>query len=406
MKRTSRSGKEVPAATPVRMNPVVAVYKLLASYGFTIILLFFLFILTLLGTVDQVKYGLYEAQKRYFESFYVVYNLFDQVPILLPGTYLLLILLTVNLVLGGIVGAPKNWKRPGMLVTHLGILLLLAGGYVTYHYSMRGNMALYEGEQSATFESYTEWEIAITPIGEGVSGKQYVIPGGAFQGMSPEAKRIFRNDALPFDLMIEGYLRNADVAKSSVPTQSVDGFALLPQEVSKEAEQNMPGAYAVVIDRKTNETREGILWGFSPLRQRAPWVVDIAGGSYAIDLRRQRWTAPFAVRLDKFIHEQHPGTSIPSNYESVVTQIEGDVTRQIEIKMNEPLRHKGYTFFQASYGPQNAPPGTKMYSVFEVVNNPADQWPLYSCIIITLGLSLHFIQRLYMYLRQQNRSAS
>jgi cytochrome c biogenesis protein ResB len=95
-----------------------------------------------------------------------------------------------------------------------------------------------------------------------------------------------------------------------------------------------------------------------------------------------------------------------SNYESIVTKIDDDTPRQVHIRMNEPLRDQGYTFFQASFGPKDAQPGQPMFSVFEVVNNPADQWPLYACIIITLGMSLHFVQKLYAYLKRQNRKAS
>jgi hypothetical protein len=41
--------------------------------------------------------------------------------------------------------------------------------------------------------------------------------------------------------------------------------------------------------------------------------------------------------------------------------------------------------------------------VFAVVNNPADQWPKYSCYIIGIGMTIHFLQRLAMYLRSENR---
>ena len=75
--------------------------NLLASYGLAVVLLFFLALLTFLGTLAQVQMGLYEAQKKYFESFYVVHEFWD-IPVLLPGAYLLMALLFVNLLLGAI----------------------------------------------------------------------------------------------------------------------------------------------------------------------------------------------------------------------------------------------------------------------------------------------------------------
>jgi len=381
-------------------------FRLLASYGFAIVLLAFLFLLTLLGTLEQVDHGLYDAQKKYFESFYVIYELYDTVPIPLPGAYLVMALLFVNLVFGAIVRAPKSWTRPGMLIAHSGILLMLLGGLVTYHFSIRGHMTLYEGESSDEFESYYDWEIAVTEVGANTEGRQWVIPQEHFAGLGPEDSRTFYAMALPFDLRIEGFAPNAAVQPASGLAHGVDGFALIPQAKSREAEQNIPGAYAVVIEKAKEQAQKGILWGWSARGGAIPWVVDIGDSAWSIDLRRQRWKTPFTIVLDKFIHEQHPGTRMASNYESVVTQVEGDVRRQVEIRMNEPLRHKGYTLFQASFGPKDAGPNDRMYSVFEVVNNPADQWPLYSCIIISFGLSLHFIQRLYGHLRREQRKRS
>jgi hypothetical protein len=44
-----------------------------------------------------------------------------------------------------------------------------------------------------------------------------------------------------------------------------------------------------------------------------------------------------------------------------------------------------------------------LFSVFAVVQNPADHWPLYSCIIVACGLLIHLLQKLARYLRAENR---
>ena len=95
-----------------------------------------------------------------------------------------------------------------------------------------------------------------------------------------------------------------------------------------------------------------------------------------------------------------------ANFESVVTQTEGPIDRKVNIRMNEPLRYHGYTLFQSGWGPQNAGPGERLFSTFSVVKNPADQWPLYSCIVIAIGLLIHFLQKLFSYLRAENRRRS
>jgi len=170
----------------------------------------------------------------------------------------------------------------------------------------------------------------------------------------------------------------------------------LPLEV--EAERNAAGAYGAVIT-PDGEREEAVLYAFA----LAPWMVTVDGREFSIDLRHTRTEVPFTIQLDKFIRELHPRTGIASNFESQVTQYEGNVSRQIEIKMNEPLRHAGFTFFQASWGPEDAGPDDPLFTVFAVVNNPADQWPLYSCLVIAFGLMVHFSQKLYGYIRAENR---
>lgn len=70
--------------------------------------------------------------------------------------------------------------------------------------------------------------------------------------------------------------------------------------------------------------------------------------------------------------------------------------------MNEPLRKDGLVFYQTSFGedPKN-PMG--FYSMFEVANNPSDQWPKWACYVIALGLLGHFLRKLWLYLRDEDR---
>lgn len=373
-------------------------FDYLSSYGFACIILILMTFLTLFGTLEQAESSLYDVQNKYFNSFFLVHDLFNAIPVPLPGVYLLTALLLVNLICGAIIRVPKEWKRPGMLIAHGGIIYMVFAGFVTYHFSHSGQMTLYPEEKSNRFSSYYEWEIAISELKDGVEGKTWTIPGERFTDMDPSDTREFYHADLPFDLLIEGYVSNC----TPVPTteeRGVDGVVLQAEPRAMTAEQNVAGAYAMVLDKESKEAQNGLLYGFS----LAPWIVTVQGQDYAIDLRHRSWDLPFTITLDEFIHEMHPRTGMASNFESVVTKTEGQVDRKVNIRMNEPLRHKGYTFFQASWGPQGAGPNDRKFSTFAVVNNPADQWPLYSCIVISIGLLIHFLQKLIAYLRAENR---
>ena len=373
-------------------------FNFCASYGFAVVLLILLTILTLFGTLEQVDSSLYDVQNKYFNSLFLIHDLFNTVPIPLPGVYLLTALLFINLTCGAIIRVPKEWKRPGMLIAHSGIIYMVLAGFVTYHFSHSGQMTLFPEQKSNQFASYYEWEIAISELKDGKVGRTYIIGDGQFSDMEPSDTREFFHADLPFSLLIEGFVPNCAPRKTT-EDRGADGVVLEALPRDKTAERNVAGAYAMIIDPTAKEAQNGILYGFA----MAPWIVTVKDREYAIDLRHRTWELPFTITLEEFIRELHPGTGMASNFESVVTKSEGVVDRKVNIRMNEPLRYKGYTLFQASWGPENAQPGDRLFSTFAVVNNPADQWPLYSCLVIAAGLLIHFLQKLFSYLRAENR---
>ena len=133
-------------------------FALFSSFGLAVVLIMTLFLLTLFGTLEQVDHGLYDVQKKYFESLWLVHWI-GPVPVPLPGAFLVLSVLTLNLVLGGLVRMRKNWKRPGILIVHIGMLLMMAAGLVTFKLSKSGAMTLFPDERSNEVLSYYDWQI-------------------------------------------------------------------------------------------------------------------------------------------------------------------------------------------------------------------------------------------------------
>ena len=126
---------------------------LFSSLGFTVVLLLFLALLTYLGTLEQVELGLFDAQKKYFESLFLIHDAgFIQVP--LPGAGLVQLLLFFNILVGGIIRIRKGWKTYGILVTHVGICFLLFSGFWKLYFSDEGHTTLYEQESANYYQSY------------------------------------------------------------------------------------------------------------------------------------------------------------------------------------------------------------------------------------------------------------
>lgn len=379
------------------------VFDFAASYGFACVIFLFLLLLTFLGTLEQVEHGLFDVQQKYFESIFLVHWLFGVIPVPLPGVYLLLVLFSINLICGGIIRMRKKAATIGNLIIHGGMLFMIVAGFVDYTFKQDGHLTLAEGEQSNEFQSYFEWEIAIGEKQNGLVTKEYLIRDSQFAGLDPGDSTTFSDKDLPFDVTLTDYQRNCE-PKPANPAASaqgrvVDGFhlAALPKET--EAERNIAGCVVAIKDKKTGQTRDGLLWGVAVY----PMTFTADGREWTIDLRKRRFPLPFTIALDKFTHERHPRTDTPRTFSSDVTKIENGVRQAAHITMNAPLRDKGYTFYQASWQPANPALGTPVRSTLAVVKNPADRWPLYSCIIISAGLLIHFTRKLAKYLRAENR---
>ena len=74
--------------------------------------------------------------------------------------------------------------------------------------------------------------------------------------------------------------------------------------------------------------------------------------------------------------------------------------RDILIYMNNPLRYRGETFFQASFEPGDR--GT----ILQVVRNPASITPYVACSLVALGLITQFLMHLIGFARKRAQSSS
>ncbi len=377
-------------------------FQLFTSFKLATVVLILLTLITLFGTWAQVDIGLFAAKAKYFHSIYVQHDLFGRIPIVLPGGLLLMIVLFTNMIFGAIIKVRKRWRGAGMLIAHFGMLTLLAGGFVTKFYATDGYMAMYPGMVSDRVESYRKWQLEVIPLNEdGTAEKVWILPSDELQSIHSDEQRVYTTESLPFEVVVNGYSGNATPIPVAAPMASsangkeIDGFKLVPQKLSKEAAQNLPGCY-VEFRPTTGAPLEAILWAgsfrFDPDEKPMPFQFELEGQKYGALLAKKSWTVPFEVQLDEFIFDRHPGISMARGYESRVTRKEeGEPDKPLEIKMNEPMRYGGYTFFQESFGPSGSQPGDRMFSQFAVANNPADQWPLYSLIVTGVGLAIHFL---------------
>lgn len=383
------------------------IYDFLSGFKLATALLLLLLLLTWLATLEQIDQGLYPTLNKYFSwktPWFTPEINGKTVPVVLPGGYYVSALLLVNMILGGIVRIRKGPKQIGNLISHFGIVFMLLGGGVAHHFSERGNMAVGEGETADVAEDYFEYVIEVAEVEDGKREQFHVIRGKYLTGLEGGDSRIFDFEGIPFSLKVSGYLRHAQPvsALEHAPENGelvTDNYYLssLPSEV--ETERNLAGAYAQVIFEDGEKSAPFILAGAS----FHPFTVRDGDRLFTVNMRKRLWPMPFEVKLDTFTADFHPGTSRPAKFISDIRRVENDQESEVRIQMNEPMRYEGFTFFQASYGPPGAGPGDPMYSVFEVVRNPADKWPEYSLYVVAFGMLVTFLTKLASHLAAASR---
>lgn len=383
-------------------------FDCLSGMGLATLLLLLLMLLTWLATLEQVDYGLYATLKKYFDwrSVWVFPEVNgNRLPIVLPGGYWVCALLVVNLFLGGVVRMRKGRGKIGILISHCGILMMIVAGGVAQHWSQRGNMQIEEGQVSDVAEDFVETVVEVGEVKDGKVEKFHVIRGKYLEDLGGAERRSFAFAGLPFELELTRYAANAlPMAETErAPTRGepiVDGgYFLMEMPLSKQVEADNAGCYARVLDSHGNVIVKPFVLARASFY---PKTIRVDGRTFVVDMRKRLWKMPFSVRLDRFDAEFYPGTMRPKSFESTVTRLEHGAESQTLIRMNQPMRYEGLTFYQASYGPQGAGPGQKLFSVFEVVSNPGDQWPKYSLYVVTLGLAVHFGVMLVTFIRSRH----
>lgn len=401
-----------PASIPAR------VIAFLSSFALATVTLVLLLLLTFLGTLEQAEYGLVASSERYFESVFVdridvgacwralaldqYWNIGNLVlPVnILPGGYTLLAVLFVNMLLGGLIRIRKSPRTAGVVISHFGILFMIAAGAVSYHFANEGILNLAEGQTNDEYKSFHNRVVEIEKVKPAKEPRTALVIDERYFNNLGNANdhgkaRTFTHESLPFDLVLTNWKEHAEPKRATSMTQgdAVDGYYL--QGLSRldpnthqvmANEQLSQGCIAIVKDKASGqELARGILWEFTA----APWTVTVNGDKFLINITRRSYSMPFAIRLDKTEQEKHPGTERARRFTSWVTKIENGREEKRVITMNEPVRSEGIALFQSNFDDGSGGAGKR--SGFQVVDNPSDHWPLISCLIVSFGLLLHFL---------------
>jgi hypothetical protein len=358
----------------------------LTSLKLTIVCLVLLMVLVVACTLAQVSMGVFGAVNAYIRSFFVYWKVPGTtwtIPVF-PGGGLVGLMLTANLIAAQVKRLELSFRKVGLWIVHLGLVVLFLGEFVTSGFQVEMQLAVEEGKTVDFVESTRDRELAVIDTTDADHDEVYAIPEsllvpGKFIGIP----------GTPLFLKVNAYYRNTELGRrepSDPPSPATMGIG--------------PGVQVREIDPfpgdSDGDRKAAFVEPFAGPKSYGIWLVSDAlgapqsfvhdGRTYALSLRRRREYLPFAMTLKKFQHDVYPGTDIPKNFASLVhlSRPSTGEARDVLIYMNQPLRYAGKAFYQASFGKNDT------LSILQVVENPGWLLPYASCVLVAAGLLVHF----------------
>ncbi|MDR1009685.1 MAG: cytochrome c biogenesis protein ResB, partial [Opitutaceae bacterium] len=260
------------------------------SSKLTVWLLVLSMALVFLATLDQRTLGVLGIQQKWFHTFIVIHFVGGFPVPVFPGGCTIGALLFLNLAAAFVCRFTFAWKNCGVWLTHAGLVLLLAGGFLNGFMQEDYQMRLREGETKNYSESFHRYELAIidaTPAAHdnaaapaasaahdnaaafavsAAHDNAITIPENILARAKPAAPFDLRDGgdggadgggALPFRVTIRAYYRNAVLVRpgsdprfASLPT-ATDGIGrrVLAVPVSptwRQNESNQPAVYVEI----------------------------------------------------------------------------------------------------------------------------------------------------------------
>jgi hypothetical protein len=260
-------------------------------------------------------------------------------------------------------------------------------------------MRLDEGQTLGYSEAPREVELAVIDSTDPNFDQVVAIPEGALA-----EEGTIQNPTLPFTIKVRQFMPNSRLAmRSQVPEappfQATAGFGknivATPQpRTVKDDERDLSAAF---IELQGTQGSLGTWLVSNAIPEVQSFTLD--GHNYSLIMRQRRTYKQFALTLLHFEHDRYAGTDIPKNFSSKVRLIdfERGENREVLISMNDPLRYRGYTFYQAGFD------NNDKTTILQVVKNPAMLLPYIACGLVALGLGTQFSMHLFGFVRKRSR---
>jgi hypothetical protein len=346
-----------------------------------------------------------------------------------PYFAVLLALLGTNIFCAALIRYPWKLRQTGFVITHAGLLIVLAGSFYSVRTSDEGQVGMREGDvrnelvrvdhpviriwqMDPHTQQYTrEFELPFLPgsFSWGPGHPRHAglvgwlvsrLPFGGNRSPDVPGETLTRSGE-PFRVVAKEYLTASAPAREHVG--EADGMPMARSFVPIELPPGKmdQGIAACRLEMTVgDETKEIWLRRSATLERPRPEVVSFRDSDYALAFDADRKRLGFDLELDDFEVGFEPGTQQPTRFESQVrlTDLAAGIRDEPHtIRMNHPLDHNGYSFYQIGYqsdiDPHTERPTGRFLSVFRVAKNPGRPIIYAGCLLVVLGTFVQFTVR-------------
>ncbi len=295
-------------------------------------------------------------------------------------------------------------NKGALVVVHIGIVLMMLGELLVGLLAVEAYMSIREGETVNFVENNHRAELAFVDSSDPARDEVVVVPASLLE----PGRRIADAD-LPLDFEVLEYFPNSvlrDVAPGlNDRNPATAGLGLREgvvavaarESIGTESRVDAPSAYIRFFEKGGDKPVGDYLLS---RYLSVPEPIAAGGRTYQVSLRAKRIYKPYSMRLIDVRKDDYVGTNTPRNYSSDVylTDPSRSVERQVKIWMNNPLRFAGETFYQSNF--TRDPRSGVETTGFSVVTNTGWMIPYVGCMVVSVGLLVHFWLVLLRFVRR------
>jgi ABC-type transport system involved in cytochrome c biogenesis permease subunit len=305
-------------------------------------------------------------------------------------------------------------KRGGIVLLHAGIGLLMFNELWVASTARERQVFMQEGQTVNYLRDIRTVELALVDRSAEKTDAHIVIPRDILVANHAKNRSLVKSgktpvfidhSKLPVKVAVLEYYKNADVRDVQAGEKNLATAgrglkeALIERPAAKGTDSDggvdLAGAYIQFQSKSGEDLGTFMISQLASEQKNSERFAEklaVAGTTYDLYLRFKREYKPYTLSLKDVRKDDYLASDTPRNYSSdiEIDDPEVGVKEAVHIKMNDPLRYRGDTFYQSGYHPPGQTGGAEA-TTLQVVLNRGWMIPYVACMVVVIGMAAHFL---------------